>query len=458
MSQRQIDAEEQLGRQSGVRCPVCNKSVPEFMGRHIGSAHGAKELQKYLDAKRCVTPSDYKSCRFCGKILHRRSLTKHLGSVHAKEVTEANKGSTLVPAIVSPIPSKPAVEQATTATVVCQKDERSKPRQEGGMDPPMHIPKKKKNEEPRLDKDSSQRAGTSDRKNYPMGQVYDAVRAMLNHRGTESYTRDKVYDTCRREMPQLSEFECDLATDFSIAAAREVASLSQYAAAYRNLNPGPEYRDALEQIVTLARGPKIETGYLESPIAMQLTRSVYPVKSYKPESAFKSVQRYERVVQPEAPQPDPLTHSLPIMCKDVNLQGFESEVKSLDECLGIVRDDYRSNTGSTSGSESPLMQFIRSLRTESELGDPASEITSESSVANPNLASTDSEAISSAQPYRKTRAVEQSNQRNFKTMTEDEEIEHLMTQRNRIEKDLEQDLLNDLKDFEDDSQEFSQTF
>ena len=140
------------------------------------------------------------------------------------------------------------------------------------------------------------------------------------------------------------------------------------------------------------------------------------------------------------------------------MQGFESEVKSLDECLGIVRDDYRSNTGSTSGSESPLMQFIRSLRTESELGDPASEITSESSVANPNLASTDSEAISSAQPYRKTRAVEQSNQRNFKTMTEDEEIEHLMTQRNRIEKDLEQDLLNDLKDFEDDSQEFSQTF
>jgi hypothetical protein len=290
-----------------------------------------------------------------------------------------------------------------------------------------------------------------------MGQIQETVRAMLNHRGTENYTRDKVRDICRREMPQLSEAECDLATDFSIAAAREVASVSQYAAAYRNLNPGPEYRDALEQIVTLSRGPKVDAGYPVFPLAVPSPQYMYPVKSHKAGSVFKPLYRRDEMMQSEEFQGG--SHAPPPANtrRDIDSRDLEFEAENFDAYLDTTRS-YQSSKESDSGSGTPLAQFIRSLRTASEMGDPSNEIDTGMGVSSPSPASTDSSTLPSAQPRRKAEINEQSNQYNLESTNEDEEIEELLRQRSGIEKELERDPLSDLEEFENDGHEFSQTF
>lgn len=448
MSQRHVDVEEQSGHPSGVRCPVCKKTVSDNMGRHINATHGAEKLQQYLDSKRCATPSDYKPCPFCSQLLHRSSLKRHIQKTHPTGDAGSGKKSGPLPVFTSPARVKSAVAAEQAAAIATEGIDNIRSPTKEVMGPPMRTPKKKKQEESTPRENQKQEA--SRKNSYPMGQIHEAVRAMLNHRGTESYTRDKVRDTCRQEMPQLSELECDLATDVAIAAAREVASLSQYAAAYRNLNPGPEYKDALEQIVTLARGPKIETGYPSFPVLTVPSRPTFSMQPYKPTSTFQPVQR------PRLPgRVSSIAHSKDPEIEMEDFGGVPRYTKGENSDLDTL-SEYQSDK--ESNDKSPLSLFIRSLRPDS----PPNSFTSGSDVntntVSPTPAFIDSELIPGTQPSRAMETPSLEAFQQFDITAEDEEVTQLLKQRSEIEKELERDLLADILNHEEDSQEFSQTY
>ena len=464
MSRKHIDTKERSGHVSGVCCPVCKEVVFDNMGRHIHTIHGAERLQQYLKDKRCATPSEYKPCAVCGQLLHRASMKRHVQKAHTEGVMELDPGleTGFRPAAEVRVGSATVAERAATVTIKQAGNDKIQLIKDM-MNPPTQTPKKKKQDESSSTK--SQKQDVPKKNSYPAGQIHEAVRAMLNHRGTESYTRDKVRDACRREMPQLSESECDLATDVAIAAAREVASLSQYAAAYRNLNPGQEYKDALEQIVTLARGPKVETGYASFPAQATVSRPTFLIEPYKPTPALQSSRPYERAVSSGAFQPLKYPRSLVRLSDVADPGNSDSEFEAFGDTLRHTKDEnpeldtvdsHLSETEDNDGS--PLGQFIRSLRSPSPKDKSTSGYGACANTGSSTPAPFDSELIPGSQPSGIMRTPDQQRQQQFDATAEDREVHQLLERECNNEKESRHDPFADIVDYENDSQEYSQTY
>ena len=240
MAQKAIDDNEGSMLRADTRCSVCKERIPENMGRHMRS-HGNEEFHKYMDEQRMVTPSEYKVCPHCQKTFHRVNLAKHVTKVHIGD----RKPGTGTPGQEMPgagvyrgdrLTLGQAGASASTTTVYLSDDFHR------GMHPPSSGLSKSKIK--RTKESTKPNKISAETKNYSLGQVQEAVRHMINHRGTETYTRNRIKEICQQKMPGLLEQEYDLVTDFTIVTAREVAGISQYAAAHRNMNASAEYQDA----------------------------------------------------------------------------------------------------------------------------------------------------------------------------------------------------------------------
>jgi len=77
-----------------------------------------------------------------------------------------------------------------------------------------------------------------------------------NQHDTNEYQIQGVIKACQTEMPALNPAIHKLVADAIVVTAQEVASLAQYSAAIRSADRTDRYRQTLEQIATLTRGPK----------------------------------------------------------------------------------------------------------------------------------------------------------------------------------------------------------
>jgi len=328
MAQKAIDNNQGSLRNVSTKCPVCQKCVSENLGRHM-RGHGGKIFQQYMEAQRAATPGDYRTCSYCQKVFRRNHLANHVTKVH-----EGGRESELGPRSSSAV--GPALSLAGSPERAGARSNESRPevlRQEV-MGPP---PSKMKPVESKGDKTGLKASGGSTgTKKYSSGQVQEAVKRMIDHRETDTYTRESVRQICRRELPGLSEIECDLAVDVTIATAREVAAVSQYAAAHRTMTASEQYKAANEQIATLVRGPKVQS---MRPATDTLLR---------PTPVFSSTQRTGSLFKPISSgnrQDTPCVQ-----------MGQRRKTAKHDDASG-------SSNEATGTPNTPLTQFIRSLRT-----------------------------------------------------------------------------------------------
>ena len=228
MAQKAIDDNQGSMWGADTICSVCKQYVCEKMGKHM-MKHGDAEFQKYMNEQRAATPQEYRVCPHCSRVFRRTSLPTHVTTMHG----ESGKAN-------SPGISRPTSGQAEAES----SNEIDHPNNgaTGGMGPPSSKSRIKRSREVPTAARTSEVSG--DNKGYSLGLIQEAVRHMINHRDTATYTRNQVKQACQQQMPGLSEREYDLVTDFTITTAREVAGISQYAAANRNMTATSKYKDS----------------------------------------------------------------------------------------------------------------------------------------------------------------------------------------------------------------------
>ena len=99
---------------------------------------------------------------------------------------------------------------------------------------------------------------------YSGAQLRRAVQRAIDQHDTNEYQIQGVIEACQTEMPTLNPAIHKLVADAIVVTAQEVASLAQYSAAIRSAERTDRYRQTLEQIATLTRGPKVNTKQGES--------------------------------------------------------------------------------------------------------------------------------------------------------------------------------------------------
>ena len=428
MAQKAIDDNQGSMVKTGIRCPVCQECVPENLGRHM-RVHGDKVFQEYMSEQRAATPSEYRTCVQCQKTFHRRSWASHLSKVHAGDHeprSEVDSRSTKTPGQRG----RAGSEQAEARTVGVSSGSHH-----GNMGPPPSKIKTKKTGEHR--ERTCPVEMTAETRTYSVGRIQEAVRRMINHRGTDTYTREKVKEICREEMPGLLDSEYDLATDFTIATAREVAAVSQYAAAHRTMNASEKYKDANEQIATLVRGPKIEPMKLP-PSSLARPTPVFGA-SEGTDSRFRPI--------PSGMQFNQLRDSA-----------------GANKRTSTTNRPRSSEVGMSEMPTTPLSQFIRSLRS------PLSPL-SQAAQASPQyfgsttesegpieLSGSDSDAIPPSQAARARPRTKQTKRKTSRHDSEDEEVRALTSKDASSEGLLNQNRMSESDGGDEDGQEFSQTY
>ena len=255
-------------------------------------------------------------------------------------------------------------------------------------------------------------------------------------------------------MPGLNESEYNVATDFTIAAAREVAVISQYAAAYRNMSAAEEYKVTIEQIATLARGPKVERG------EASCGASAFATPNFGTPTGSTSTFR-------------PIPTRASISSSFSLLAGIRGQDKSgmtaasvrdhpsSDEASSNKDVSDKSNNEAVDTAADPLTQFIRSLRSpSSQVAPPLSRNDSTvESEESPEQPESDSEIIPPSQLARRGVRIKYT-KRKTRRHREDAEVQKLTQREDDVESRLAQDHVIDLEDKEgaEDAQEFSQTY
>lgn len=390
MAQKAIDDSQGSLTNLSNKCPVCQRHVSENLGRHM-RGHGEEAFQQYMEAQRAATPSDYRKCSQCQKIFHKKNITSHVTKVHTGR-RESGLGARSSSAV------SPALSLTRSPERAGARSNELRPevfRQEAMGPPPSKVkPVELKGDKTEL-KSSGDSVGT---KKYSSGQVQEAVKRMIDHRETDTYTRESVREICRRELPGLSEFECDLAVDVTIATAREVAAVSQYAAAHRTMTASEQYKAANEQIATLVRGPKVQS--------MRPTTNTL----LRPTPVFSSTQRTGSLFKPIS-------------------SGNRQDTPYAQMGRGRKTTGQDSTSGSsneaTETPNTPLTQFIRSLRTplsQAAMASPKPHDSTTGSEEVLNVSDSDSDVIPPSQRARTGPRVKYTQRKSKRPLTEDDEV------------------------------------
>ena len=82
MAQKMVDRQTEIG----TKCPVCHKVYKGNLARHIGTAHRSDAVDRYLERSIDESQSsEYRECLYCHKLLHKKSLNKHVKRIHKEE-------------------------------------------------------------------------------------------------------------------------------------------------------------------------------------------------------------------------------------------------------------------------------------------------------------------------------------------------------------------------------------
>lgn len=252
MTQKDIDTKY------GKVCPTCRKTVSSGLFTHIQVCHGDQVLAEVM-ASANTSRSELRQCPYCERVCARPNLYKHVKAAHgvAYSVTpNTSFANNQLNETVDQFSLMADPDRSSTPTMVLPREsvdsgiaQGRKPQvQEAFVFPPpmtlavrptgLVIPELR----------------------YSGDQLRRAVQRIIELYDTEGYTVGKVAEVCQTEMPDLNPSIHRLVAEAITITAQQVASLSQYSAAIRSAEKTDKYRQTLEQITILTRGPRMEQG------------------------------------------------------------------------------------------------------------------------------------------------------------------------------------------------------
>ena len=238
------------------KCPICEKWCGTHVQKHIKMAHWEPDVCSNRSYSRATTPQgNQRECQICGASIHRKSIVRHIEKQHGI-VTERKTGR---PPKVKASEKLPFDAATVDKSVIEHRSSGAEHSSQFGGAVPVELfsnvgqpARGGKKVQTMLN------PGNSPIAPYTLDQLATAVKTMLYQRSSIQYTRAAVKQICAQALPLLDSEKLDLITEVAVLAAREVATLSQVAAVFRANPVSTQYMTAMEQIVTLARGPSLE--------------------------------------------------------------------------------------------------------------------------------------------------------------------------------------------------------
>lgn len=219
------------------------------------------------NAAAAMPTKKFKVCQYCGGVFHPRSMAKHVARIHKAEVLP-NLNLSFLDATLDASMGDLWSLGAANMTSTPQHQPAAFLETTGGQLPPAKPATA-------VDKAREGASGVTEAPAFPpLGsgnvkcegtrkvseiteQMRETVELIVDQRGTQRYTNERIRAICETKLPMLNQFEQELVRATVTITAQKVAALAHYAAAYRSNDQVGEYRKTLEQLSTLTRGPTL---------------------------------------------------------------------------------------------------------------------------------------------------------------------------------------------------------